>query len=113
MQNELLGKNVSHLGLNQTIINFIQFIRSEYSFKLDRKTKLRLCLTLAALITFGIGGFLATTANLMRTFQFDFLDIGVLLPLIVILVYLSLTATFTVYGSVIDNRTKKKGRGYL
>lgn len=187
MQNELLGKNDSHLDLNQTIKNVIPFIRSKYSFKLDRKTKLQLYLTLGALITFGIGdsitgafmmsfcgacaesnpitrhimetqgsiglilfklwvtialltviiavqrssvepiywttngflfsfgvgGFLATTANLMQTFQFEFLDIGVQFPVIIILIYLSLTVTFTVYGSVIDNRAKEKGKGNL
>ncbi len=180
MQNELLDENDLHLDLNQTIKNFIPFIRSEYSFKLDRKTKIQLYLALAALITFGIGdsitgafmmsfcgvcaesnpiarhimetqggiglvlfkmwatvalltvviavqrssvepmywttngflfsfgvgGFLATTVNLMRTFQFDVLDIGVPSPVTVILIYLGLTVTLTVYGSVIDNRTK-------
>ncbi|HJH29702.1 MAG TPA: hypothetical protein C5S51_08425 [Methanosarcinaceae archaeon] len=180
MQNELLDENDLHLDLNQTIKNFIPFIRSEYSFKLDRKTKIQLYLALAAFITFGIGdsitgafmmsfcgvctesnpiarhimvnqggiglilfklwvtvalltvvivvqrlsvepiywttngflfsfgvgGFLATTANLMRTFQFDVLDIGVPSPVTVILIYLGLTAILTVYGTVIDNRTK-------
>ena len=180
MQNELLDKKDLHLNVNRTIKNFIPFICSKYSFKLNRKTKIQLYLAFAAFITFGVGdsitgalmmnfcgvqtesnpiarhimesqggiglvlfklwatvalltvviavqrssvepmywttngflfsfgvgGFLATTANLMRTFQFDILEIGVPSPVTVILIYLGLTATLTVYGTVIDNRIK-------
>ena len=181
MQNETLGNDELHLDLNKTINNFIPFIRSKYSFKLDRKTKIQLYLALGALITFGIGdsitgafmmnfcgvgaesnpiarhimetqggiglvlfkiwatvalltvviavqrssaepmywttngflfsfgvgGLLATGANLMRTFQFDVLEIGIPSPITVICIYLGLTAILTTYGSVIDNRTEE------
>ncbi len=180
MQNELFDKSDSHLDLNQTIKNLIPYIRSEYSFKLDRKTKIQLCLALGAFVTFGIGdsitgafmmsfcgisaesnpiarhimetqggiglvlfkiwvtvalltaviavqrsssepmywttngflfslgvgGLLAIAANLMRTFQFDVLEIGIPSPITVICIYLGLTAILTTYGSVIDNRTE-------
>ena len=131
MQNELLNENYLHLNLNQTITNFIPFMCSEYSFKLDRKTKIQLYLaagiglilfklwptmalltvviavqissiepmywtTNGFLFSFGVGGFMATTANLIRTFQLDFLDIGVLSPVTVILIYLGLTTSVSI-----------------
>lgn len=181
MRNELFDENDLHLNPNQIIKNFIPFIRSKYSFRLDRKTKIQLYLALAAFITFGIGdsvtgafmmsfhgvgaesnplarhimetqggiglvlfklwataalltvvvgvqrssvepmywttngflfsfgigGFLATIANLMRTFQLDVLEIGVPSPITVICIYLGLTGILTVYGSVVDNRIQE------
>lgn len=57
------------------------------------------------LFSFGTGGFLATTSNLMRTFQFDILEFGFPSPLTVICMYLGLIVILILFGSIIDNRT--------
>ncbi|MBW6471437.1 MAG: hypothetical protein K0A90_09490 [Methanosarcinaceae archaeon] len=55
------------------------------------------------LVAFGIGGILATTSNLMRTFTFDVVGHGTPSPILVILVYFMLTIGLVTLGSALDN----------
>ncbi len=57
------------------------------------------------LVAFGIGGVLATTSNLMRTFSFDFFGYGTPSPILVILVYLMLTIGLVTLGGIADKKS--------
>lgn len=57
------------------------------------------------LVAFGIGGVLATTSNLMRTFSFDFFGYGTPSPILVILVYLMLTIGLVALGGIADKKS--------
>lgn len=57
------------------------------------------------LVAFGIGGALATTSNLMRTFSFDFFGYGTPSPILVILVYLMLTIGLVTLGGIADKKS--------
>lgn len=57
------------------------------------------------LVAFGIGGVLATTSNLMRTFLFDFFGYGTPSPILVILVYLMLTIGLVALGGIADKKS--------
>ncbi|MDO9516765.1 MAG: hypothetical protein Q7J10_01835 [Methanosarcinaceae archaeon] len=56
------------------------------------------------LIAFGIGGVLATTSNLMRTFSFDIFGYSTPSPVLVILVYFMLTIGLVALGGALDNK---------
>jgi len=57
------------------------------------------------IVAFGIGGVLATTSNLMRTFSFDFFGYGTPSPILVILVYLMLTIGLVTLGGITDKKS--------
>lgn len=57
------------------------------------------------LVAFGIGGVLAITSNLMRTFSFDFFGYGTPSPILVILVYLMLTIGLVTLGGIADKKS--------
>lgn len=56
------------------------------------------------LVSFGIGGVLATTSNLMRTFSFNILGNSTPSPLLVVFIYFILTALLITIGGAIDKK---------
>ncbi|MCL7411408.1 MAG: DUF5658 family protein [Methanosarcinaceae archaeon] len=71
----------------------------------DRSTKSTYWTTNGFLVAFGIGGILATTSNLMRTFSFDILGHSTPSPLFVIMVYFLLTIGLITIGGALDNNS--------
>lgn len=57
------------------------------------------------LVAFGIGGILATTSNLMRTFSFDILGYSTPSPSFVIMVYLLLVLGLLLLGGILDKKS--------
>ena len=71
----------------------------------DMSTESTYWTTNGFLVAFGIGGALATTSNLMRTFSFDFFGYGTPSPILVILVYLMLTIGLVALGGIADKKS--------
>ena len=71
----------------------------------DRSKESTYWTTNGFLVAFGIGGILATTSNLMRTFSFDILGNSTPSPLLVILVYLILTVVLIAIGGAVDKKS--------
>lgn len=60
------------------------------------------------LVALGIGGIMATVANLMSAFNFSILGCGVPSPILVIKVYTGLMIVLMLFGNLIDNWTTSK-----
>ncbi|HJH29562.1 MAG TPA: hypothetical protein C5S51_07710 [Methanosarcinaceae archaeon] len=60
------------------------------------------------LVALGLGGIMATIANLMRIYDFVIFGYGVPSPLLVVLVYTGLMFVLVSFGSLIDNRKHSK-----
>ena len=71
----------------------------------DRSKESTYWTTNGFLVAFGIGGVLATTSNLMRTFSFEILGNSTPSPLLVILVYLILTVLLISIGGALDRKS--------
>ena len=67
----------------------------------DRSTESTYWTTNGFLVAFGIGGVLATTSNLMRTFSFDIFGYSTPSPILVILLYFMLTHGLVLIGGVL------------
>ena len=91
-----IGLILFKLWMTTTILSLV--IISQY-----RSTESTYWATNGFLIAFGIGGVLAMTSNLMRTYSFDILGQSTPSPAVVILVYLLLTIGLVSFGSVLDN----------
>ena len=71
----------------------------------DRSKESTYWTTNGFLIAFGIGGVLATTSNLMRTFSFDIFGHSTPSPILVILVYFMLTIGLITLGGYLDRKS--------
>lgn len=71
----------------------------------DRSNESTYWTTNGFLVAFGIGGILATTSNLMRTFSFEILGNSTPSPLLVIFAYLLLTVTLVAIGGAVDRKS--------
>ena len=71
----------------------------------DRSKESTYWTTNGFLVAFGIGGALATTSNLMRTFSFDIFGYSTPSPILVILVYFMLTIGLITLGGYIDRKS--------
>ena len=71
----------------------------------DQSTESTYWTTNGFLVAFGIGGVLATTSNLMRTFSFDIFGYGTPSPILVILVYFMLTIGLVALGGMADKKS--------
>ena len=70
----------------------------------DRSTESTYWTTNGFLVAFGIGGVLATTSNLMRTFSFDIFGYSTPSPILVILLYFMLTTGLVIIGGALDKK---------
>ena len=71
----------------------------------DRSAESTYWTTNGFLVAFGIGGILATTSNLMRTFSFDIFGHGTPSPILVVLVYFMLTIGLITIGGALDKKS--------